>query len=50
MLKVLALQKHHGLRDDATDDQIFERHSFKSFLGLRFGDVIPDAKTLLDFK
>jgi len=50
MLKVLVLQKYHGLRDDATEDQIFERNSFKSFLGLRIGDVIPDAKTLVDFK
>jgi IS5 family transposase len=43
------LQKFHGLRDDATEEQIFDRTSFKSFLGLRIGDVIPDTKTIWDF-
>ena len=50
MLKVLVLQKFHGLSDDATEEQIFDRTSFKNFLGLRIGDEIPDAKTLWDFK
>jgi transposase, IS5 family len=50
MFKVLVLQKYHGLSDDATEEQIFDRTSFKNFLGLRIGDVIPDAKTLWDFK
>lgn len=49
MVKVLALQKFHGLSDDATEEQI-DRTSFKNFLGLRIGDDIPDAKTLWDFK
>jgi hypothetical protein len=44
------LQKFHGLSDDATEEQIFDRTSFKNFLGLRIGDDIPDAKTLWDFK
>ena len=50
MLKVLVLQKFHGLSDDATEEQIFDRSSFKAFLSLRIGDDIPDAKTLWDFK
>lgn len=50
MFKVLVLQKFHGLSDDATEEQIFDRTSFKNFLGLRIGDGIPDAKTLWDFK
>lgn len=50
MFKVLVLQKFHGLSDDATEEQIFDRTSFKSFLGLQIGDDIPDAKTLWDFK
>jgi transposase, IS5 family len=50
MFKVLVLQRFHGLSDDATEEQIFDRTSFKSFLGLRIGDDIPDAKTLWDFK
>jgi IS5 family transposase len=50
MLKVLVLQKYHGLSDDATEEQIFDRTSFKNFLGLRIGDELPDAKTIWDFK
>ena len=50
MCKVLVLQKFHGLSDDATEEQIFDRTSFKNFLGLRIGDDIPDAKTIWDFK
>jgi IS5 family transposase len=50
MFKVLVLQKFHGLSDDAAEEQIFDRTSFKSFLGLRIGDDIPDAKTIWDFK
>jgi IS5 family transposase len=50
MLKVLVLQKFHGLSDDATEEQILDRTSFKSFLGLQIGDDIPDAKTIWDFK
>lgn len=50
MFKVLVLQKYHGLSDDATEEQIFDRTSFKKFLGLRIGDDIPDAKTIWDFK
>jgi IS5 family transposase len=50
MFKVLVLQRFHGLSDDATEEQVFDRTSFKNFLGLRIGDDIPDAKTLWDFK
>jgi IS5 family transposase len=50
MLKVLVLQKFHGLSDDSTEEQIFDRTSFKSFLGLRIGVDTADAKTLWDFK
>lgn len=50
MLKVLILQKYHGLSDDATEEQIGDRLSFQSFLGLQLGDDIPDAKTIWVFK
>ncbi|MCX6840603.1 MAG: transposase, partial [Verrucomicrobia bacterium] len=43
MLKVLVLQKFHELRDEATEEQIFDRTSFKSFLGLRIGGVDPES-------
>lgn len=50
MFKVLVLQKYHGLSDDATEEQIDDRASFKIFLGLQVGDNFPDAKTIWDFK
>lgn len=50
MLKVLVLQKFHGLSDDATEAQIGDRFSFLNFLGLQPGDDIPDAKTIWEFK
>jgi len=50
MLKVLVLQKFHGLSDDEAEYQIKDRFSFLEFLGLRAGDRIPDAKTIWDFK
>ena len=50
MLKVLILQKYHGLSDDAAEEQIGDRLSFLEFLGLRLGDDIPDAKTIWEFK
>ena len=50
MLKVLVLQKYHGLSDDQTEFQIKDRFSFMEFLGLQAGDSIPDAKTIWDFR
>ena len=50
MLKVLVLQKYHGLSDDETEFQIMDRFSFLQFLGLQAGDKVPDAKTIWDFK
>lgn len=50
MLKILVLQKYHGLSDDETEFQILDRFSFMQFLGLQAGDNIPDAKTIWDFK
>lgn len=50
MLKILVLQKYHGLSEEATEVQIKDRLSFMSFLGLRLGDEMPDANTIWDFK
>lgn len=50
MLKVLILQKYYGLSDEATEEEIHDRDSFKYFLGLEIGDDIPDARTIWDFK
>jgi len=50
MLKVLVLQKYHGLSDHATETQIADRFSFLRFLGLSPGDDIPDENTIWDFR
>jgi transposase, IS5 family len=50
MFKVLVLQRLHGLADDATSFQITDRNSFRAFLGLTPGDVVPDGQTIADFR
>ncbi len=50
MLKILVLQKFHGLSDDETEFQILDRFSFQRFVGLDVGDTVPDSKTLWLFK
>lgn len=50
MFKILVLQKYYGLSDDAAEEQIQDRASFMSFLDLKMGDFIPDAKTIWDFR
>ncbi len=50
MFKILVLQKYYGLSDDAAEEQIQDRASFMSFLNLKMGDFIPDAKTIWDFR
>lgn len=50
MLKVLVLQRLHGLADDATSFQITDRHSFRAFLGLTPADSVPDGQTISDFR
>jgi len=50
MLKILVLQKFHGLSDAETEFQILARFSFQRFVGLDVGDDVPDAKTIWLFK
>jgi IS5 family transposase len=50
MLKILVLQKFHGLSDDETEFQILDRFSFQRFVGLDVSDDVPDAKTIWLFK
>ncbi len=50
MLKIVVLQKFHGLSDDETEFQILDRFSFQRFVGLDVGDDVPDAKTIWLFK
>ena len=50
MLKVLVLQRLHGLADDATSFQITDRNSLRAFLGPTPGDAVPDGQTISDFR
>ena len=50
MFKILILQKYYNLSDEQTEFQINDRTSFKQFLGLKIGSVIPDEKTVWHFK
>lgn len=46
MFKVIILKTQYNLSDDQTEFQIYDRLSFRQFLGLEIGDKIPDAKTI----
>jgi len=46
MFKVVILKTQYNLSDDQTEYQIYDRLSFRQFLGLEIGDKIPDAKTI----
>ena len=50
MFKILILQKYYNLSDEQTEFQINDRTSFKQFLGLKIGSVVPDEKTVWHFK
>jgi len=50
LFKMLVLQSLYNLSDDRTEQQVLDRLSFHRFLGLAFGDPVPDAKTLWAFR
>lgn len=50
MLKILILQTQYNLADDQTEYQIYDRYSFRRFLGLEVGESVPDAKTIWLFR
>jgi len=50
MFKILVLQSLYNLSDDRVEQQILDRLSFHRFLGLTFGDSVPDAKTIWSFR
>jgi len=50
MFKILILQKLYNIADDATEYQIKDRLSFQRFLGLALCDIVPDAKTIWNFR
>ena len=50
MFKILILQRYYNLADGQTEYQILDRLSFCRFLGLTLNDVVPDEKTIWDFR
>lgn len=50
MFKILILQRYYGLGDKQVQYQILDRTSFKTFLGLETGDIVPDEKTVWAFR
>jgi IS5 family transposase len=46
MFKILVVQRHNGLGDDAMEFLITDRSSYRRFLGLASDDKVPDAKTI----
>ena len=50
MFKVLVIQAHNHLSDERTEFLINDRLSFMRFLGLSFGDRVPDATTIWLFR
>ena len=50
MYKITMLQQWYGLSDAGIEYQINDRVSFCRFLGLEFGEKVPDGNTIWDFK
>ena len=50
MFKILVLQRLYQLSDDAMEFQLYDRRSFLTFVGIKDGDTIPDAKTIWSFR
>ncbi len=50
MFKILILQRYYNLSDDQVEYQINDRMSFMRFLDLSIADVIPDSKTVWNFR
>jgi len=50
MFKILVLQRLYQLSDDAMEFQLYDRKSFLTFVGIKNGDTVPDAKTIWSFR
>jgi IS5 family transposase len=50
MFKIVMLQQWNNLSDEKTEFLINDRISYQRFLGLTFGDKIPDKNTIWNFK
>jgi IS5 family transposase len=50
LFKVLLLQRWYGLSDEAVEDALADRLSFRRFAGLSLEEAVPDASTLCRFR
>jgi transposase, IS5 family len=50
LFKLLILQQLYNLRDEELEYQIYDRTSFRRFLGLALADEVPDATTVWLFR
>jgi transposase len=50
MFKILILQPYYNLSDNQVEYQINDRMNFMRFLNLTISDVIPDSKTVWNFR
>lgn len=50
LFRVLLLQRWYGLSDEAAEDALCDRLSFRRFAGLSLDEAVPDASTLSRFR
>ena len=50
LFKALLLQRWYGLSDEALEDALYDRLSFRKFVGLAVEEAIPDASTVCRFR
>ena len=51
MLRILCLQQWYGLSDPAMEEEVYDRMTFQTFLGLDLlKDPVPDETTILNFR
>ena len=50
MFKIIILQRYYNLSNEQTEFHIKDRLSFMDFLGLSFGDNVPDENTIRNFR
>ncbi len=50
LFKALLLQRWHDLSDEALEDALCDRLSFRRFAGLSLDEAVPDASTLCRFR
>ncbi len=50
MFKIMIIKRVFNLSDKQTEYQIYDRLSFKEFLGLASGDRVPNAQTIYLFR